>query len=295
MSRSLRLSAVVAAVVLVLSGTSVAQAAEPTASFFTPTTQAGVAVGVPVIVTGTTLLGNTAPVTGTELTFDGGATWVEPTPVELFPDFRIDWSYLWTPTEAGTTEIAARPVTTAGPGAVSAPIVVHVGGETVVQPVNCSVRCEMSMPFVTEAGEHEDIDDQPVEVGVRVRVDRPGVMLGASTLRGNYRGTLVVRMWADGVLLAEQPYDHPGRMVQADFATPVPVEPGREYVVSFYSPQGGYMATEDYFTGTLVAAPFIAPHDGVHGAGVYHYGVGGGFPTDTYHDSSYSVLPEFRG
>jgi hypothetical protein len=292
MSRSFRLSAVVAAAVLVLSGTSVAQAVVPTAEFFTPTTQSGLALGIPVIVTGTTVFGDTAPHTGTELTFDGGATWVQATPVYVFTGWRVDWTYLWTATVAGTGTIAVRPVTTAGPGAVSETIVVHVGGETVPQPVhNCPTRCEMHAPFAYGV---EDTDLEPVEFGVRVLVDRPGVMLGASMLRGTYRGPLVMRIWADGVLLAEQVHDHPGRMVETNFATPVPVEPGREYVVSFYSPQGGYMVTEDFYTGTVVAAPFITPHDGVRGAGVYHYGDGGGFPTDTYRDSFYWVLPEFR-
>ncbi|MEV8438674.1 DUF4082 domain-containing protein [Actinosynnema sp. NPDC051121] len=291
MSRSLRLSAVVAAVVLVLSGTSVAQAAAPVARIDTPTTQSGLAVGVPVLVTGITTYGDTTPLTGTELTFDDGATWIQPTPVQWY-GYWYFWTYLWTPTEAGTATIAVRPVTATGPGTVSGTSVVHVGGETVPQPLNCSIRCEMHTPYAYGV---DDIDVLPVEVGVRFLVDRPGVILGASTLRGDYRGTLLVRLWSDGVLLAEQTYDHPGRMVEADFATPVPVEPGREYVASFYSPQGGYTVSENFFTGTVVAAPFIMPHDGVRGAGVYHYGDGGGFPTDTYHDSHYWVLPEFRG
>ena len=77
-------------------------------------------------------------------------------------------------------------------------------------------------------------------------------------------------------------------MVQIDFATPVPVEPGRDYVISYYTPEGGYESSENFFTGTLVSAPFIAHR----GAGVYRYG--GGFPTENWHDSAYGVVPEFR-
>lgn len=292
MPRSTRLLAAVAAATLALSGTAIAQVADPAVVFFSPSTQVGLEVGVPVLVTGATVTPDTASVAATELTFDGGATWVRATPVRVLGGLRVDWTYLWTPDAVADAVVAGRAVTAAGPGAVGEALVLHVGGETVPQPVDCAVRCEMYTPYAAEVQDHDTL---PVEVGIRVRVDRPGLVLGASLGRGAYRGPILLRLWSDGVLLAEQPWDHPGRMAEIDFATPVPVVPGQDYVVSYYTPQGGYLVAEDHLTGTVVDAPFTAPHDGVHGAGVYRYGAGGGFPTDSYRDSHYFVQPEFRG
>jgi hypothetical protein len=41
--------------------------------------------------------------------------------------------------------------------------------------------------------------------------------------------------------------------------------------------------------GTLFHAPYIVRAD----AGVYRYGEGGGFPTDTWHHSNYTIYPSF--
>ncbi|GAA1292981.1 DUF4082 domain-containing protein [Saccharothrix xinjiangensis] len=292
MSRLPKLLAAVAATTLLLTGPAHAQD-EPSAAVFTPTTRAGVEVGVPLLVTGSSFSTTPEAVVATELTFDGGATWVTTERVRVLPGSRTDWRHTHTPRVAGDLTIAARAVTAAGAGATGPAVTVHVGGATVPQPLNCPVRCE----FVSHhAPEVDDTDTSPVEVGVRVRFDRPGLVLGASLLRGAHRGPIALRMWSgDGGLLAEREWDHPGRMAEIDFPTPVPVEPGRDYVVSYYTPQGGYATSEHYFTGTVVRAPFTAPHDGTHGAGVYRYGVGGGFPIDSWHDSTYWVQPEFRG
>ncbi|NUT46943.1 MAG: DUF4082 domain-containing protein [Saccharothrix sp.] len=292
MSRLPKLLVAVAAATLLLTVPARAQA-EPSASVFTPTTGAGVEVGVPVLVTGRTF--RTAPeaIGAAELTFDGGATWVTTELLRVLSGFRTDWRHTYTPEVAGDVTIAARAVTAEGPGATGPAVTVHVGGTTVPQPLDCSVRCEFASHYAPEV---DDPDTAPVEVGVRVRVDRPGEVLGASLLRGAYRGPIALRMWSGtGVLLAERAWDHPGRMAEIDFPTPVPVEPGHDYVISYYTPQGGYATSEHYFTGTVVRAPFIAPHDGTNGAGVYHYGLDGGFPTESWHDSTYWVLPEFRG
>ncbi|MFI9010939.1 DUF4082 domain-containing protein [Actinosynnema sp. NPDC053489] len=292
MSRLPKLLAAVAAATLLLAPPAQAQP-ELSTTILAPTAGAGVGVGLPLLVTGSSFSATPEAIVDTELTFDGGATWVSAEPARVLPGWRTDWQHTYTPEVAGDLTIAARAVTAAGPAAAGPAVTVHVGGETVPQPVACADRCQLSAHYAPTV---DDPDTGPVEVGVRVRFDRPGVVPGAGLLRGAYRGPIAVRMWSeDGVLLAEQPWDHPGLMAEVFFTTPVPVEPGRDYVVSYYTPQGGYATTENYFTGTLVHAPFTAPHDGAHGAGVYHYGVGGGFPTDSWHDSTYWILPDFRG
>jgi hypothetical protein len=284
------LFAAVAAATLVLSGTAHAQD-DPLVVITTPTTHAGAEVGVPLLITGSSLSPTPGTITATELTFDGGATWVTTERLRVLDGFRTDWRYAYTPDVAGDVMVAGRAVTSSGVGTTGAATTVHVGGTTVPQPVHCEIRCEFSTPYAAVV---DDPDVLPVEVGVRTRFDRPGHVLGTSLLRGAYRGPISLRLWSDtGVLLAERPWDHPGRMAEIDFPTPVPVEPGRDYVISYYTPHGGYATSENYFTGTLTHAPFTAPHDGTRGAGVYRYG--SGFPTDSWHDSTYWVQPEFRG
>lgn len=292
MPRLSRLLVAVAAATFGLPGAAHAQDG-PVVGISTPTTGAGVQVGVPVLVTGSTMSASPRAITATELSFDGGATWVTTELVRVLEGFRTDWRYLHTPATAGDVTIAGRAVTASGVGPTGAAVTVHVGGTTVPQPVDCRPRCEFTTPYAPAV---DDPDVHPVEVGVVTRFDRPGHVLGASLLRGTYREPITLRMWSDaGVLLAERLWEHPGLMAEIDFPTPVPVEPDRDYVISYYTPRGGYATSEHYFTGTVVQAPFTAPHNGTHGAGVYHYGVGGGFPTDSWHDSTYWVQPEFRG
>jgi Domain of unknown function (DUF4082) len=294
MSRLSRLLAVAAAMTLLLSGAQHAQAAELEVVLRSPTTGASAEVGVPILVAGATLSQTPSAIITTELTFDGGATWETTELQRVLSSFRTDWRYVYTPEVAGDVTIVGRAVTAAGPGPASAPVVVHVGGTAVTQPVNCSLKCQFVGPYGGEGD--EDPDTQPVEVGLKVRFDRPGHVTGAALLRGRYRGPITVRLWSgEGELLHEQPWTHPGRMAQFDFTTPVVVEANRDYVVSYYTPEGGYAISEYTYLGTVTIAPFIAPHDGTHGAGVYHYGVGGGFPTDSWHDSDYWIVPEFRG
>ncbi|WP_157621545.1 DUF4082 domain-containing protein [Saccharothrix sp. NRRL B-16348] len=288
MPRLSRLLVAIAAATLVLSGTAHAQD-DRRVIVGTPTARSAAEVGVPLLVTGLSVAPSTVAITATELTFDGGATWVTAEVLRDHDPARVDWRYVYTPDQPGDVGVAGRVVTASGVGPVGAPVVIHVGGVAVTQPVNCATRCELGTYYKDIVN---DPDREPVEVGMRFRVDRPGQLLGASLGRGAYRGPITLRLWSDtGALLAEQPWDHPGLMAEIDFPTAVPAEPGRDYVISFYTPEGGYATSEDFFVGTLVRAPFIVPR----GAGVYHYGVGGGFPTDTWHDSTYWVLPEFRG
>ncbi|GAA3463209.1 DUF4082 domain-containing protein [Saccharothrix longispora] len=154
--------------------------------------------------------------------------------------------------------------------------------------VSCAEGCE----FVTRPAPEVAAEDvRPTEVGVRTVFDRPGHVLGASLLRGPHRGPITLRLWRDGALLAERAWTHPGRMAEIFFATPVPVEAGREYVISYYTPYGGYLTSPGYYTAPVTYGPFTAPV----GAGVLHHGEGGGFPTENHGDSTYWINPEFRG
>ena len=77
---------------------------------------------------------------------------------------------------------------------------------------------------------------------------------------------------------------------QVDFAQPVAVTAGTTYVASYYVPDGRYSLNNNYFASATTCGPLTALASGTSGGnGVYRYGAGGGFPTNTFNASNYWV------
>ncbi len=278
---------VLAAVIAMLVPAPVAVAADNPLTFIgTPTAGAGVDVGVPLLITGGAFNGEAGGIVSVEISFDSGSSWQQVGDSET-------WAHVHTPSQAGTLTMITRASTTTVVGTPSAPRTVSVGSAG--SPPSLGCPCFVSLPTLPDLPIIDDPDQEAVELGMRVRPDRNGYLTRLSVIRGTYTGALVGRVWSGaGTLLAEQT-SAPGNGYSQDivFTTPAAVQAGADYVVSYYTPAGGYAATEYYFSGTVVNAPLAAVHDGSTGAGVYHYGVGGGFPTDSWHDSNYWVRPTF--
>src|SRR5262249_54904753 len=77
----------------------------------------------------------------------------------------------------------------------------------------------------------------------------------------------------------------------ATFDHPIPIDAGATYVASYHAPAGHYAGTVDAFaTAGLDNAPIHFPIDGpAEPNGVFHYGDGGIFPTETYKSAYYWV------
>ncbi len=251
----------------------------PWSDFIAPTPDGRVEVGETVLLMGYAYLGEGTPADVTELSLDDGATWFE-------ADGRPGaWRYLLTPTEPGDITMRVRAWYNGNLGDTSPARILHVGTPAPLPPISCVITCT----FWGNEAPQDDTDTAPVELGTRFSVDRPGQLTGVTFERGAYRGPVTIHLWAaDGTLLREQtaPALIGGR-TDAPFTPAVAVQPGTEYIVSYYTPAGGYRSTEDHFTGTMIRAPFIARAD----AGVYHYG--GGFPADSWNHSSYTIYPFF--
>jgi hypothetical protein len=279
MSRFSRLFAAVLLLIPLTAG--VAHADHPVAFVRTPTADAGVDVGEPVLVTGDAINGESGGVEDVQVSVDDGVTWDS---ADLGGEH---WSYVFTPAEPGTLALTARAIISGEATPPSPSVTLTVGGPGTVGPVTC--ECVMRLPAPVGFAVGHEIDDEAVELGMRVRVDRPGAITGAVITRGTYTGPVEVHVWsADGTLLATQPASGAAYSQRVTLATPVTVDAGIEYVVSYHSPAGGYAQNEHYFTGTLITRPFTAPAD----AGVYHYGPSG-FPADTWHGANYWVAPVF--
>ena len=111
-------------------------------------------------------------------------------------------------------------------------------------------------------------------------------------------GIHVGNLWTgDGTLLASVTFtnESPSGWQQALFPFPVRIAPNTTYVISYYAPNGGYAARQNFFTTSLDTPPLHALADGDDGPnGVYIYATGGGFPNDTFKASNYWVDVVFR-
>jgi Domain of unknown function (DUF4082)/Bacterial Ig-like domain/FG-GAP-like repeat/FG-GAP repeat len=140
-------------------------------------------------------------------------------------------------------------------------------------------------------------DPQPQEIGVRFSSKLAGYVTGLRFYKGpGNTGTHVGHLWAsDGTLLAEATFTNEGAAgwQQVSFSNPVAIAANVPYVVSYYAPTGRYAFTRDFFASAGVSnGPLQASADGVNGGnGLYRYGIGGGFPTNTYCAGNYWVDP----
>jgi len=139
-------------------------------------------------------------------------------------------------------------------------------------------------------------DPSPVELGVKFTSDVNGVISGVRFYKGSTNtGTHVGHLWTStGTQLATATFSNEtaSGWQQVNFSTPVPVTAGTVYVASYYAPNGNYAATNspEFGTAGVDAPPLHLLKSGVSGPnGVYLYGVGGGFPTNSFNATNYWV------
>ncbi|MEV4311907.1 DUF4082 domain-containing protein [Actinocrispum sp. NPDC049592] len=167
-------------------------------------------------------------------------------------------------------------------------------------PRGASCPCTVWDDFATPANVDSD-DPSAVEVGTKVRFDSNGSVLGVRFYKGpNNTGTHTGSLWSSsGTRLATGTFtgESGGGWQTLTFSSPVVVQPNTTYVVSYYAPNGGYSVSGGYFNG--VGADYGALHalaSGVDGSnGVYRYGSGGGFPSNSYGNSNYWVDVIWQG
>jgi hypothetical protein len=165
---------------------------------------------------------------------------------------------------------------------------------TATAPPPLSCPCSIWPASATPATAAEP-DSAAVEVGVKFRADNAGRITGIRFYKGTGNtGTHVGHLWtAAGQLLGTAPFgtETTTGWQQATFPTPVPVTAGTTYVASYYAPNGRYAADSEAFTGGGVDNGLLhALGNGVDGGnGVYRYGSGGGFPSNSWQATNYWV------
>jgi hypothetical protein len=156
-----------------------------------------------------------------------------------------------------------------------------------------AATCPCSIwPTTAVPGTPADSDTSAVEVGVKFRADTAGSVTGVRFYKGSGNsGTHVGHLWtAAGANLGTVTFtaETATGWQTATFANPIPISADTTYVASYYAPVGRYAIDVGAFAnGGVDNAPLHVVADGANG--VYRYGTGGGFPTNTWESANYWV------
>lgn len=213
-----------------------------------------------------------------EVSTDGASTWRRATG-------RESWSYTFTAL-AGTPAIRVRAAddsaNLSSPVALGAPVTA------------CPTGLSCSTIFAQSTTGTQDPDRSAVELGVKFRSDVPGQVVGVRFYKtsgntGAHTGTL----WsATGQPLATVTFaaESATGWQEAAFSTPVTVQPGITYVASYHTNTGNYALGTSFASAGVDSPPLHALREGVDGPnGVYAYGTGGVFPTNSWQSANYLV------
>ena len=133
-------------------------------------------------------------------------------------------------------------------------------------------------------------DSAPIELGIGFIPSRSGEITAVRFFKGaGNTGAHTGSVWSStGTRLATVSFIGEGDYgwQTAWLATPLAVQAGTSYVVSYYAPRGHYSATggffqQDWVRGSLTAA------QGTNGR--YRYAEGGGFPASSWNATNYFV------
>ncbi|WP_229068355.1 DUF4082 domain-containing protein [Actinoplanes sp. DH11] len=154
----------------------------------------------------------------------------------------------------------------------------------------CTIFDSAAVPAVAA-----ESDTAAVEVGVKFRSDVDGHITGVRFYKGaGNSGTHVGNLWnATGGNLGSVTFtgESATGWQTATFAAPIAITANTTYVASYYAPNGRYATDENAFTSAGVDnEPLHALRDAEFGGnGVYRYGTGGGYPTNTWQGTNYWV------
>jgi hypothetical protein len=258
----------------------------PTVTSRTPASAAtGVAIGSPVTATfseavtqaAVSLTGPAGAVAGATAYNSGTST------VTFTPAAALAASTTYTATVSGARDAAGNTMTSTSWSFTTG---------TVPTGPNCP--CSV-WPASATPGTASDSETAAVELGMKFRSDVAGTITGVRFYKGAANtGTHLGRLWSStGTQLATVTFsgETASGWQQANFATPVAITAGTTYVVSYYAPVGRYAFDGGFFATTGVDnGPLHALRSGVDGAnGVYRYGSGGGFPSNSWESSNYWV------
>lgn len=250
----------------------------PMAAIASPANGASISAGTPITISGSASEAGGGIVAGVDVSVDGGATWNRATGTTT-------WSRAWTVSGAGAVTIMARAFDDSGniqSPAASVTITVTAG-----QACPCTIWAPTAVP-----PDPDDDDPLAVEIGTRFRSDVAGYVTAIRFYKAPLNtGTHTGRLWTNnGTLLATVTFsgETASGWQQMTLPNAVPIGANTTYVVTYHAPNGHYTGTDNFFANSLDRPPLHGLRDGVDGLnGVYRYGAGGIFPTETYASEGY--------
>ena len=253
-------------------------ATAPTSVITSPASGATFATGANVTISGTASDAG-GIVGGVEVSTDGGATWKAATG-------KTSWTYTWAASGNGAHTIQSRAFDDSGNVETpSAGVGVTVTGPT----CPCTIWAPTAVPSPAD-----DQDPGAVELGTRFRSDSSGYITGIRFYKAAANtGTHTGRLWTNsGTLLGTVTFtgETASGWQQATLPNAVPISANTTYVVSYHAPNGHYTGTDNTFATSIDRPPLHGLATGVDGPnGVYRYGSGGVFPTETWQAEAYWV------
>jgi N,N-dimethylformamidase beta subunit-like protein/uncharacterized protein DUF4082/Big-like domain-containing protein/cadherin-like protein len=142
-------------------------------------------------------------------------------------------------------------------------------------------------------------DNNSVELGVKFQASRNGTITGIRFYKGPQNtGAHAADLWtATGTLLASATFTNESASgwQQVNFSSPVSITAGTTYVASYHT-SGNYSADSNYFATAHTNGSLTALANSTSGGdGVYAYGTGALFPTNTWNATNYWVDVVFEG
>jgi len=128
-----------------------------------------------------------------------------------------------------------------------------------------------------------------VNLGVQFQASSSGHVIGVRFYKEtDNTGTHIGSLWsATGTLLATGTFssETASGWQELDFTSPVAITAGTTYVVSYHTNAGHYAITSNGLSSPVTNGPLTALASG----GVYAYGSGNAFPSNTFNASNYWV------
>jgi hypothetical protein len=266
----------------------------PTVLRVTPTASAtGVSVSAAVTVTFNEAM-NASTITSSTIQLEHAGT-----PVAATVTFNSSTN---TATLTPTAALATSTVyTIVVHGSTDTPRVQDTSGNTLAATFNSTFTTASSAvsdsiwTVSTVPGTVDAADTNAVEVGVRFESSVAGTITGVRFYKGALNtGTHTGSLWTNtGTLLATGTFtsETASGWQTLMFNTPVAIAANTIYVASYHTSSGEYAADNNYFASSGVTnGPLTALSNSTPGGnGVYIYGSGGVFPSNTYQSGNYYV------
>jgi hypothetical protein len=223
-----------------------------------------------------------------EVSVDGGNTWEQATGT-------TNWSFTYNPVANGPLTILSRAIDNAGNaesiGTVPSSNAVSI---TLTGTVGffcpCKIFPNSTFPVIT----NQQDNTTGIVVGTRFRASVDGTISAMRFYKGaGNTGTHIGQLWTtSGTLLGEATYTNETTFgwQQVSLPAPVPITAGTDYIVSYFSSDGFYAVSNNFFVNSVVNGPLTSPAD-ANGAsnGVYKYSTVPDFPDQTFNRQNYFV------